>query len=185
MLAPVLRRRYATTSQSNPNNILLVIAGAAAAAGAYYYLRGRPVDDALAKVERDEEVMAHKARELLEAGKVRVADARKQAEQKLDEKTAGDDKVAAGKARLKSAEESVERTLQDAESRMNELGSEAKAKAGRMYEETKATAEQKVGEARGALESKGEEVKRGWFSWLGWGKSKGQVARDRVEQGKD
>lgn len=70
-------------SQKNTNNIILLGVGAAASVGAYYYLR-TPPEDLSGRAKRDEETMAQKARESLEAGKARSDIARKEALQKYE-----------------------------------------------------------------------------------------------------
>jgi len=54
------------------------------------------------------------------------------------------------------------------------------------YRDTRDNAEQKAAELRRGAERKGEEVKEGWFSWLGYGKSKvadaEQLAKERRNQ---
>ena len=79
-----------------------------------------------------------------------------------------------GKGRIKGAEESAERTVHDAEARLKELGAEAKAKASDVLSKMPVS------------ETKGEQTKRGWFSWLGWSKSKVQEQgqEGRVHEGK-
>ena len=37
--------------------------------------------------------------------------------------------------------------------------------------------EAQIQEARAGAEKKGEQAKEGWFSWLGWGKSKAEDAK--------
>ena len=73
-------------SQKNTNNFLLFSVGAAAAVTAYYYMRS---EDLPGKAKRDEELMAQKARESLEAGKARGDVARKEVLQKYEEAKAG------------------------------------------------------------------------------------------------
>ena len=73
--ASQIQRRYATTHASNTsNNTLLFVAGIAAAAGGYYYLRGYHGEEDLAKVKREEEIMAQKARESLSVARQQAED---------------------------------------------------------------------------------------------------------------
>lgn len=87
------QRRWVATSpgppQKNTNNLILLGVGAAASVGAYYYLRNTPPEDLSGRAKRDEETMAQKARESLEAGKARSDIARKEALQKYEHAKAG------------------------------------------------------------------------------------------------
>ena len=49
---------------------------------------------------------------------------------------------------------------------------EARDSTANLYEEARSMADRKATEALSDAEKKGEEVKAGWSSWLGWGKSK-------------
>lgn len=75
--------------RKNTNNLLLFSVGAAAAVGAYYYMRMSPLEDLSGNAKRDEELMAQKARESLEAGKAHGDVARKEVLQKYEEAKAG------------------------------------------------------------------------------------------------
>jgi len=96
----------------------------------------------------------------------------------------------------------VEQTLQDVESRAKELSSDARAKydsykdsanetlsktrgsMDKVYDDTKTAADRKLAETRSEVGERTEQVKRGWFSWLGWGKSETQKGKDRLEDAK-
>lgn len=74
--------------------------------------------------------------------------------------------------------------VDDAEARARKASADAHAKydaykssAEKSLFEARSSTEHLYDEARAKAEAKTEEVKDGWFSWLGWGKSK-------VDQGK-
>lgn len=50
-----------------------------------------------------------------------------------------------------------------------------------LYGEARSGADRQATELREDAERKAEQAKQGWFSWLGWGKSKAQDAKDTVE----
>lgn len=54
----------------------------------------------------------------------------------------------------------------------------------KMYDDTKAAADRKLGDTRSEIDKRTEQVKRGWFSWLGWGKSEVQKGKDHLEDTK-
>ncbi|KAJ3550934.1 hypothetical protein NMY22_g126 [Coprinellus aureogranulatus] len=98
------------------------------------------------------------------------------AEQKWDE-TKGrlynathDVKPEEGRGLFDKAEDGIKRTKEETEA---------------MYRNTRETAERKAEELRREAERKGEDVKRGWFSWLGYGKSKVSDAEDAAKQRRD
>lgn len=54
----------------------------------------------------------------------------------------------------------------------------------KVYDDTKTAADRKLAETRSEVGERTEQVKRGWFSWLGWGKSETQKGKDRLEDAK-
>ena len=54
----------------------------------------------------------------------------------------------------------------------------------KVYDDTKAAADRKLGDTRSEIGKRTEQVKRGWFSWLGWGKSEAQKGKDHLEDAK-
>lgn len=76
-----------------------------------------------------------------------------------------------GRGLFDRAEDGIKRTKEETEA---------------MYRSTRDTAENKAEELRREAQRKGEDVKEGWFNWLGYGKSKvsgaEQAARERRYQ---
>jgi hypothetical protein len=70
----------------------------------------------------------------------------------------------------------AERTYDKARGRAANAYDETAARAAGTYDSAKGTAEHEYGRAKGAAEETKEEAKQGWFSWLGWGKSKAEQA---------
>lgn len=54
----------------------------------------------------------------------------------------------------------------------------------KMYDDTKTATDRKLADTRSEIGQRTEQVKRGWFSWLGWGKSEVQKGKDRLEDAK-
>lgn len=52
-----------------------------------------------------------------------------------------------------------------------------------LYDQARDTTEQRAREARAELDRAGRETKQGWFSWLGWGRSKVDEGGERLKQG--
>ena len=50
-----------------------------------------------------------------------------------------------------------------------------------LYRDARSATERKADEASYAAESKKEEAKTGWFSWLGWGRSKVDEGKGKTE----
>ncbi|KAF8633632.1 hypothetical protein AX15_001321 [Amanita polypyramis BW_CC] len=159
-------------------------------------MRNQPSEELSAKVKRDQEVMAQKARESLATGKARADDASKQVEQKYEGKRkAVDDKVGATRG-------TVEQTLHDAESRARGLSSDAKLRydsyrdsagdalsktrssVGKMYDDTKSATEQKISSVCSEVGKQEDNVRQGWFSWLRWSKSEAEKGERRLEDAK-
>lgn len=80
-----------------------------------------------------------------------------------------------------NAKGTVESKYDDAKARAAALQRDAEAK----IKETKGAAANKYGEAKGAAEGTAQEAKKGWFSWLGWGKVKAEDAQDAAVREKD
>ncbi|THV06699.1 hypothetical protein K435DRAFT_773049 [Dendrothele bispora CBS 962.96] len=163
------KRSYASLENPGPdvkkpksNNTLLFTALAAAAAGGAYWYYNNP-DEASRlqeKAKADEEEAKKKAREATEAGKARLDTAYKQGQLKYDE--------------LKS---SVDKTIHDAEARAKSAADSAQAKFDGYRKDARDSTENLYTEARASAEKKEEQAKAGWFSWLGWGKSKAEETK--------
>ncbi|KAK2467857.1 hypothetical protein APHAL10511_000152 [Amanita phalloides] len=174
--------RRSPSPRSTNNLLFFTLAGTAAAGGAYYFMRKAPPENLSARAKRDEEDMAQKARESLDATKSRGDVARKQTQQKYEEFKAN-----------------MEDGAQDAQSRVKELSSDAKARyesykdsasdalsktrgsVEKVYDNTKAATDEKLAEVRSELGDQSQKIQQGWFSWLGWGKSNVQRRENRPE----
>ncbi|KAF8629263.1 hypothetical protein AX17_005842 [Amanita inopinata Kibby_2008] len=176
--------------QGMSNNAMLLILGAITATGAYFYLWGPAASELPAKTRTDREDMKHKAREALEAGKTRASNVQKQAETKYQDGVE-EDKVRAARA-------TAEQTLQDTGSRAKGLGSEvggkydsykdtannalskARGSVEQLYDGAHSATAQKVADVRSEASKTGEQVKKGWLSWLGWGKSEVEKTENQM-----
>ncbi|KAK7472982.1 hypothetical protein VKT23_001086 [Stygiomarasmius scandens] len=163
--APVAKRRYATLENPGPdvkkpknNTLLITVLVAAAAAGGYWYYSES--DNLQAEAKAHEEEAKKKAREATEAGKARLEDAYKQ-----------------GQAKYGDMKASVDKSIQDAEARTKQAAENAQAKLNDYKNDARDSVENLYNDARASTVKKEEQAKEGWFSWLGWGKSKTEDAK--------
>jgi len=159
------KRRYATLENPGPdvkkpknNTLLITVLAAAVAAGGYWYYSES--DDLQAEAKAHEEEAKKKAREATEAGKARLEDAYKQGQVKYGEMKA-----------------SVDKSIQDAEARTKQAAENAQAKLNGYKNDASDSVENLYNDARASTVKKEEQAKEGWFSWLGWGKSKTEDAK--------
>ncbi|KAF8995480.1 hypothetical protein BDQ17DRAFT_1250692, partial [Cyathus striatus] len=143
------------TTKKGSSNALLYTAIAAIGAGGAYYLFASS-DDAKAlnrKVEADEREIKQRLQQTVEATKARGDDAYKQTQLKYDET----------KAKYDSYKNQVKDSVVHARDSTESL-----------YNEARSNAERKAAELKAEADRKAHEAKQGWFSWLGWGKSRWQ-----------
>ncbi|PFH52073.1 hypothetical protein AMATHDRAFT_2553 [Amanita thiersii Skay4041] len=173
-------RRYTTTppppsaqhgQKKSNNNTVILVAGALSALGAYFYLRAPTLDDLPTQASPGEE--GQKGRQ--------ATDTR------------------AGQEQTKTTQGKIEEATQAAESHIRGSSADAKAKfdsykgsasgalsksrdsVEKMYDDAKSVTEQKVADIQSKTTKQGEQVKQGWFDWLGWGKSQVKTSEDRLE----
>ncbi|KAF5345318.1 hypothetical protein D9758_008487 [Tetrapyrgos nigripes] len=164
-----VKRSYASLQDPGPevkkpkssNTLVFGAVAVAAAAGAYWYYNNQDEATRLqAKAKADEEEAKKKAREAVDSGRARLDDAVKQGQLKYDELKASADK-----------------TIHDAEARTRQAASDTQAKFNEYRKGAKDSTENLYNEARSSVEHKEEQAKVGWFSWLGWGRSKAEDAK--------
>ncbi|KAF9268761.1 hypothetical protein L218DRAFT_954204 [Marasmius fiardii PR-910] len=175
-LRTATRRQYANGAPPPPNGPARpkeggsktgLYAGLAlvAAGGAYYYYAANPDQAAelKAKAKREEEAAKQKSKEAFEAGKARVEDGIQQGKQKY-EQTAS------------SAQAKYDDYKKGAQGRLND----AKDSTENLYNEAKARTQTQVDGLKGDAQKKEEQAKAGWFSWLGWGRSKAEDGKREI-----
>ncbi|KAG6857764.1 hypothetical protein H0H87_004180 [Tephrocybe sp. NHM501043] len=172
----------AKANKSGSNTLLYSVLGVAVAAGTYYYYANPyDVNAAKEKARRDQEEMEKRARETLEAGKARADDAYKQGQAKYDAvKAEGKEKVHELEDRARQVATDTQDKFDSYKKSAQRSVSDARNSTEDLYKEARSTAERQVGEVRSGVERKAEEARSGWFSWLGWGKSKTDEAKQDV-----
>ncbi|TFK27195.1 hypothetical protein FA15DRAFT_754494 [Coprinopsis marcescibilis] len=86
---------------------------------------------------------------------------------------------------LLRARDSTEDLYHDARNTTERKASELRSDADRKSSEFRNDASRKTSELRNDAERTGEEVKEGWFSWLGAGKNKVNEGEDALREGRD
>jgi len=81
----------------------------------------------------------------------------------------------------RSIGEDLEAKLESARDATRDGLSKARDSTESLYRDARSATERKADEARYAAESKKEEAKAGWFSWLGWGRSKVDEGKGKTE----
>jgi len=172
----------------------LALGIAAAAGGYWYYTHPEDVNATKKKAKVNEAEVIREGRESVESVKARADDIYQRGQARYDEtKDVGQDKLA-------SARSKVDEKVQEAEGRARKAGADVKAK----YDSYKGSAQKTLADARGStenlyeearsmtdrkaadVEKKGREVKAGWSTWLGWGKSTAEEGkRDAVGKAAD
>jgi len=99
----------------------------------------------------------------------------------------GKDKWASAKGtaekdiRGRSMGEDLEAKLESARGATRDGLSKARDSTESLCRDTRSATKRKVDEVRYAAETKKEEAKAGWFSWLGWGRSKVDEGKGKTE----
>jgi len=83
--------------------------------------------------------------------------------------------------RGRSIGEDLEAKIESARDATRDGLSKARDSTESLYRDARSATERKADEARHAAESKKEEAKAGWFSWLGWGRSKVDEGKGKTE----
>lgn len=159
-----------------------------------------------AKAAQDEQAMKRKAYELGDATKARTEDAKRQVQVGLafqSTRTLPNFVKVSTDSTLKSAEARARQAAADTQDKFDAYKSSAqasldnaqhsaeakydsyKAAAGKSLNDARQSTEHLYNEARstvtGKAEEKKDEAKAGWFSWLGWGKSKSADAEKEAK----
>lgn len=131
------------------------------------------LDRAAFKTEKEYEAAKAKAQELYDSAKDRTKSAFDSMKHIPD-----DTKHQAHEAQ-RALEETNRKGLFD---RAEQSVDAAKRSTQETYRDVRDNAERKAAELKHDAEKTGEQVKQGWFSWLGWGKSKASEAEAAVKE---
>lgn len=105
---------------------------------------------------------------------------------KLDSvRSSADNRVNDAEARARGLTDRTEEKLAEYRNTARDSLSRARDSTEQLYGEARSTADRKAAELREEAERKAEQAKEGWFSWLGWGKSKAQGAKETIENKTD
>jgi hypothetical protein len=106
----------------------------------------------------------------------------------LSRQASGQDKIASARSsvdgKMHEVEDRARQVSADAQAKFDEYKSSAQKKLSgardsteNLYNEARSSADRKTSEARAEADRKAEQAKSGWFSWLGWGKSKAEEGK--------
>ncbi|KAJ2931238.1 hypothetical protein H1R20_g5836, partial [Candolleomyces eurysporus] len=205
-------RRYATqppppagqpapnpkAANQKDNTLVYVGLGLATGAGIYYYVRNSDeAADLEKRARRDEERVRVNAQQAFDATKDRADVLLQQGQRKVDHaEDAAREKYDSAKSRaqgavkeaqaegrglLDRAEEKLEYANKAVKDNFNQTRNSTEA----LYREARDNAEHKSAELRADADRKAREAKQGWFSWLGFGKSKVEEGENAAREAKD
>lgn len=93
---------------------------------------------------------------------------------------AGQDKIHDVEQRTRQAAADARENFDSYRHSAQKAASNARDSTENLYKEARTATDRKIDETRSNIEKKGEEAKSGWFSWLGWGKSKAEETKQDV-----
>jgi len=177
------------------HTFLYGVLGVAAAGSAYYYFMQDEEKSGELKVKAkgDEERLKNKTRDAIDVAKTRSGEMERRVKedyQQLKDKAAGlkstvEKDLSGAEARGKSIGEDLGSKLESAKEAARGGLDRARESTENLYQEARSSAEHKAHEAREAAEKKSAEAKQGWFSWLGWGRSKVDEGKEKVASESD
>jgi len=148
-----------STKTSSTNSIYAAL-GVAALAGAYWYYVYEDPRAVKIKAKETEHDVNQKVRQSVDQAKGKMASARSEVEGQARQVEAD------LQSKYDSSKVSAQKTLQRARDSTENL-----------FNQARSTADRELSNAQSGAEKTGEEVKAGWLSWLGWGKSEAKKGK--------